>query len=799
MANSTRIARITLVAALALALGACGGAEDRKAHHQQRGDELFAAGDYEKARVEYKNVLQIDPKDVKARLALAQSFEKLERWNEAAGHYKAVVDEDAKNVESRVQLARLFLLGNALEQSQKLIDEALAVEPSNAEALAVRGGIKARGGDRAGAQADADAALAADPKNVAALTLAASLSVAGGDSAKAIDLLTRAVAADTKNAAVRAALAGLHVQKGDNDRAVQLFKEIADLEPDKLAHRLRLAALYTGLKQLDAAEQVLRDTVAARPDDAQAKLALAEFLASQRSREAAERELRAMIDKEPDAYPLRFGLARLLEATRDVEGAKQVYRDVIARAGPEPQGLEARTKLARLLGQQNQMEEAGKLVAEVLAENPKDEDALVLRGGLAMVRNDPLSAIADYRAALKGRPNSAELLVLLARAHLENKEPELAQENLRKAVEAEPGNLMARLQLAQYLAQTGKADAALEQLDAGLKAAPGNGALLEAKTRLQLAKRDWDGAAATAKVLEKAGPERPIGYLLSGLALQGKGEYAASVTELERAVGLAPKAAEPITALVQTLLLAKEPDKALARLEKNIAEQGDSAHAWNLKGEVLLVQKQNEPAEAAFKKAVELSPQASVPYRNLALAGIAAGDSESAVQAFRQGVEATGGQPMLRFQLANLYEQLGRYDEAIAEHEAMLKQNPDSVVVANNLAMLLVTYRTDAASLARAAELAARLEGQDNPAFLDTLGWIQYKRGELEAAIRNLSRAVDKAPAAGIMQYHLGMAYYAKGDLAQAKDHLGKALAAEGQFVGIEEARATLEKLDVGG
>jgi predicted Zn-dependent protease len=109
--------------------------------------------------------------------------------------------------------------------------------------------------------------------------------------------------------------------------------------------------------------------------------------------------------------------------------------------------------------------------------------------------------------------------------------------------------------------------------------------------------------------------------------------------------------------------------------------------------------------------------------------------------------------------------------------------------------MLLVSYRTDAASLARARELAARLEGSDNAAFLDTLGWVQYRQGETDAALANLTKAVDKTPDAAIMQYHLGMAYYAKGDTARAKDHLQKSLAGDTKFPGVDEARATLAKL----
>ena len=135
MTGRSRLARLAVLSLLAASLMACGGAEERKARHQERGDALFAEGSYEKARVEYKNVLQIDPKDVKARGGLAQTLEKLEQWREAVGHYRAAVEADPQNLQARVQLGRLFLLANALDEADKLAGEALALSAGSADAL----------------------------------------------------------------------------------------------------------------------------------------------------------------------------------------------------------------------------------------------------------------------------------------------------------------------------------------------------------------------------------------------------------------------------------------------------------------------------------------------------------------------------------------------------------------------------------------------------------------------------------------------------------------------------------------
>ena len=53
-----------LIVAMVGLLAACGGSEERKAKYMDEGKQLFTAGDYQKAQLSFKNVLQIDPKDV---------------------------------------------------------------------------------------------------------------------------------------------------------------------------------------------------------------------------------------------------------------------------------------------------------------------------------------------------------------------------------------------------------------------------------------------------------------------------------------------------------------------------------------------------------------------------------------------------------------------------------------------------------------------------------------------------------------------------------------------------------------
>ncbi len=791
-----KMAKLFAVFLMTLILVACGGAEDRKAKHLELGKTLFDAGNYEKARLEFKNVLQIDPKDIEARYRLAQVLEKLQNWRPAAGNYQSVIDSDPTHVGARVRLGNLYLLSKVVDKAMELAEEALKIESNNPDALALRGNTRAQSGDPEGAMQDAQAALQADPGHAAAIGLVASLYVQNKQVDKAIAWLVDGIAKNPEHTGLRNLLARIYAGQGDNDRAAEQLKAIITAQPDQMAHRVRLASFYSQIKQLDEAEKVFHEGVAHNPDSTNMKLALVQFLATRRDKALAEKELLAYIQREPEVYPLRFGLTKLYEAAGETNKAKGVYRKIIELNDTGPQGLKARNQLALLFAKEKNLDEAEALVAEVLDENPRDSDALVVRGELALAKKDPLRAIADFRTVLTDQPNSTKLLRLLAKAHMRNNEPALAQENLQKAVKANPQDFESRFEYAQLLAQSGETNRVIVQIQEALKISPSHIGALEVLVKLQMAKRDWIAAQVSTEQIKTAHPDQPLGYYYAGLIDQAQQKFEPSIQAFEQALQKAPDAVQPLAALVKSYLAQNQPDKALARLNQVLKETPDNFSAYNLMGNVYLFQKQYDPAEAAFRKTMALHPQSIIPYRNLAAVHLVQDDTAGAIQAYKAGLEATAGAPALMFGLASLYEQQGDSDLAIAQYEALLDKEPDSQPAANNLAMMLAsTPKGDQESLERAKELAERFKASKNPAYLDTLGWVHYKRGEIDTALPILERAVEKAPKAPVINYHFGMALYSKGNRELARQHLEQALQSKVNFPGVDDAKATLETL----
>ena len=786
---------LIVVVALALVSAAGCGKQARKASHLEKGHAYLAAGNLDKARVEFKNVLQIDVKDAEALYQMGVIAEKQGVPRQAAQFYQAAIDVDLDHVGARVGLGRLYVLAGAPERTLELIKPVLQKHPDDAGLLTLRAAVRLRQKDAAGALADAERAVALAPTNEEAVAVLAGIYYSQGEKDKTQAVFEQAIQKNPATIELRLVLAKFYVRNNEPAEAEAVLSKLVELEPREKAHRERLALFYLTSNQLDAAEHTLRQAIKDVPDDNSVKVDLIDFLAGHRSRADAESELNKMIAAAPASVDLKFALAKFYEEGKDFKKAQAVYQGIIDHEQLEPAGLAARNQLAVLRLQDNDMPGALALTNEVLATSPRDEYALLLRGNIELAKREPRAAIVDLRAVLRDEPTAAGVLKSLARAHLANGEPDSAEETLRLAVEANPKDLELRLVLAELLARSGKTDQSLTMIEQMLAEKPSNLDALEAQFQVATAANEWATAKSAADAIVAIQPKSAVGYLYEGLAAEAEKRNADAVRNYATAAELQPDAPQPLQALVRVLRAEKKNDEAIKWLDQFSARFPTNALGPDAKGEVLFVAGKQAEAKEAFKMAIARDPTWWIPYRDMAAVQLAAKNPEAAIETLRKAQAVVVQKNELGAELASVLERLGRLDEAIAEYEDLLKRNPQSKALANRLALLLVTHKTDQASLDLAKALVTRFAESANPAFLDTYGWVMYKRGEASSSVSVLERVVAKVPNDTVARYHLGMAQSLAGDMSAARDNLTRAVNSGTKFFGLDEAKATLDKL----
>ena len=782
-----------LVLVAALGVWACGGPEERKAKYRVRAQEYFQQGNYPKARVALRNVLQIDPKDAEAYFLYAQVEEKERNWRNAFAGYQQVVELNPEHDLAQIKLAKYYLEARALEQAGQITDRLLAKQPEHVPAKALKIALTAVSGRLNDAVPQAEQLVAAAPAEIDAVLLIASLYTSTQRPGDAVPYLRRALDANPANLELLDAMATTLTKQGQMAEAEATLARIVQLEPAVLTHRLRQVALFDQRQQYQKAEAVLQDAVRADPDNDQRRLALVEYVAKRRGVEPAEAALQQAKKELPRAGKLWFALGSLYESTRRADQARDLYHEMLIAFTGKPEAAEARVKLAALDWAAGNTDDAAQQVEAVLKDSPRSSEALLLRGKMALQRANGKDAILDFRSVLKDQPEFADAHVLLARAHLLTGEPALARESLDRAIAFKPSLVEAQVLLADLDAAAGQFKEARQRLDALLARDPGNVPLLSRTLQLQLQEKDWGKSQDTLAQLRRAGIDEAAADLAEGHVATAQQQWDAAEAAYRKAFDRRPTAAEPLLALVQLDMRRGKLAQAQERLEGVLAKMPDHLYAAGFLGEILLTKGDAPSAAVQFDRAARVNPKWTTPWVHLARIRYAEKRATDGDNALLKGLEASPDNEQLRLLLALSLTAQHRHDDAIGQYETVLKYAPTSLLAANNLAAALVDYKGDPRSLERALALSRGFESQQpNPYLLDTLGWAHHKLGHATDALRVLQQATALAPEHPVLNYHLGAAFAKAGQRTEAATHLKKAIAAGTPFDGLDEAKTLL-------
>src|SRR5438477_9743830 len=126
---------VTLALAVAL-ITAC-SKEATKTRLLAEADNYFKAGDYDKAKVSYLNVVQLDPQNARAFERIGEMW--LYDWAPIrAGALLAKANElDPNNVQNRVRLAHSYAATGRLDDARKEALKVLELSPENSDALVI--------------------------------------------------------------------------------------------------------------------------------------------------------------------------------------------------------------------------------------------------------------------------------------------------------------------------------------------------------------------------------------------------------------------------------------------------------------------------------------------------------------------------------------------------------------------------------------------------------------------------------------------------------------------------------------
>lgn len=492
-------------------------------------------------------------------------------------------------------------------------------------------------------------------------------------------------------------------------------------------------------------------------------------------------------------------------------------------------------------------DEARAAYESILESDPRDAQALVGLMGVLVRMNDwdRARAVIERTAAESDSEEvwAAMMDICLHRGRLED-----AVSAARSHVEKNPSNPVAQAELAELLWQYGDLKGARIAFDVALALAPdylyaNRRALLDLEEdrpadAVTLLRRLLEKSATPAAkidlavALQAAGQTREAADLLQGVssAFQGPSK-ALDAPRWYLAVLRAGEGDIQAAGAMNDLLAAKDyfglPADRLQLLQRIAASEEkarrEAAAKLNLviwliahncpgtlqQAELVVKLLPGEPlpvcwrirlldfagkhdeAVKAYRDLITVQPGFLLARTLLADSLRSHGKAEEAVQVLEESLSVAKPDEAawVQLRLAPIREEQGRLDEAIAGYRAAISQPSCAAQACNNLALLYATRRNDPDSALPLARQAAQLAGND-PAILDTLGWVLYLKGDNDQALQILSKAKAGLPNLPTVRYHLGMALLKAGRPAEAKTEFQEALTISKDFPEVNDAAA---------
>ncbi len=361
---------------------------------------------------------------------------------------------------------------------------------------------------------------------------------------------------------------------------------------------------------------------------------------------------------------------------------------------------------------------------------------LILQARYEAQENNFDEAIALLDEVYQSDNSMVEVLIIKARILIAQGDSKGAALQIKQALEQRPDNNALRVQYARMLVEQRQLEEAKKHYLIVNENLPENDEVILALALLYIDTKELDKASVELHKLVDIDSRTSVANYYLGRIAQNNGDKKQAIAYYLRVKKerFAFDAQLRIAALLTDL---GKPDEGLKKLEILAEDQTD----WALRVRIYLAQGEILRSQGRFAEGVEMYSRALQEKRN---------------------------DPNLLYARGLMAEKVDRLDMAEADFLEVISQDPENANALNALGYTLADrtgrYQEALKYIQRAAALVP-----DDPAILDSLGWVSYRLGRLDDAEKWLSKAFEKLADAEIAA-HYGEVLWVMNKKDKARD-----------------------------
>jgi tetratricopeptide (TPR) repeat protein len=783
---------LSLLLAAIFAISGCTNPEKAKIAHVQKGEVYLKDEKFQEASLEFRNAIQIDEKLAAAHWGLARAYEGLQRFQETFEELRKTTELDQENLDARVKLGNYYIAAakghsELVAEAERLAKQILEKNSNHIEGHILMGSVFYAQNEREKAFSEINHAIELEPKRVESYLSLARFYIVTNDKAKAEETFQRAISVNNNSGLAHTEYGKYLAQLNRLIDAESELSKAVEAEPTNRTSRFVLASFYLVNKQFDKAEVAYKALADLDKEKPEGRAVLADFYSSINRLDEAINIYQEVLAKSPDFTQGRYRLGEIMLMRGDTQGAMAQIDEVLKKDQHDRQALLLRARVRAQTGQINDLQAAVEDLKEVLVQEPNSRPGLyfMAQANFNLGNMDQARAYAgdlerNYPDYLPAKLMQVQITLALGDTKAAQR---LASELLDRLNQTAPDRDSSPQMLAEI-----RAKAFLSRGTAELDQGNTQAARKDFTMARDAASRDTFPYISLAAVsLAENKEDEAAGYYENALSIDGVNFNA-------------------LTGLIRLYARKKELNKAHARIDQIMTAYPANASLHYLKAQIYGFEQNSGQAEVELRKTLELDANYIAAYSALGALFINTKQEDRAIAEYQKILERRPDNATAYTLIGMLNDSRQNYSAAADNYRQALGKDQNAVIAANNLAWLYAV--NGEGNLDEAVRLAQGVV-QKNPniaGFVDTLGWVYYKKGLYGAAVEQLQKAVtlDEHAArnangspAGNYHYHLGMALKAKGDKEAARRELEQAvrLSEKAPFAEAAEARNVLATL----
>jgi tetratricopeptide (TPR) repeat protein len=707
-ALKTIVPAVTAISLVAATFSGC-HLPGRKARVMEHADRYFKAGEYDKARIEYMNVLRLDRTNRTAIKQLGIIWFEEGAPLRAFPFLRATRDLDPSNFNNRTKLASAMLTLGEVEGARK---EALAIvqqSPGEGQALLVLGDSSR---SKEQIEETEQQLQQIKPPESAELHLAlANLALRKSDLSTTESELLRALTVEPKSAVAHMAMANFRFLQKDMDRAGQEFKIAAQLAPTRSMQRVKYAEFQAIRGAPNDGWATLKEITRQAPDYLPAWLLSARLSFNEKKYDEALSFLENIFSRDPENVDARTMEAQLRLAKGESKKAVAVLQ-ALNKAYPNIPGIQY--YLARAYRQDNDSAQAIAELKKAVANKPDYLEAILLLAELNLGAGNSQEVVPAMVELLKKQPNLAPAQSFLAEAYRSTGRLDKAAAVVREQITASPQNPQAYTLLGVILRQQNKTDEARQAFQKTLELAPDNLLPIDQLVELDLADKKFESAMQRVQAQLQKAPNLPGVHFIAGKVYIAQRAWDRAEAELLKAIELQPDYPSAYELLISVYIATNKLPQAVSELQAYLAKRPDSVRTLMTLGQIYEKQNDVPKARDAYEKLLAKNPETVPALNNLAyLYADKLNQPDKAYDLARKAHELQAADPSVADTLGWVLYKKGDYQQALAlfqESTGKLAHNSDT-----QFHLGMASYMMAQTEQARAAFREALKGSQDFP------------------------------------------------------------------------------------